>query len=187
MQTQQLDGLYKEFAETVTGSSKFPRGENKIFFCFNGISYIGGTPVGIMLIDSWTNDISINKQEHIFDKGHRMSKLWTITLKLDENKWTKLLEYGNKYELTFDAILMNERDNIRDVPFRKIFKHQITLDKDHVYNVDISHEEILGQNKIEFKRAGIKVIKKRRNGIIVIKVALLENGFYERYHYDVVQ
>ena len=43
-------------------------------------------------------------------------------------------------------------------------------------------------DKIEFKKGGIKVIKtKNGSGNVVVKIALLENGFYERYHYTVIE
>jgi hypothetical protein len=187
MQRKELSGLFKEFATGLYGDELRER-HNKIYFCFNGISYIGGSPIGIMLIDSWTNDININKTEHNFAQGHKMSKLWTITLKFSEDKWEKLLEYGNKYEMSFDVIVMNERDCIRDVPFREIFRHQITLNKSNIYDIDLSNSDMLGWSKIEFKKGGIKVIKtKNDSGNVVVKIALLENGFYERYHYTVIE
>ena len=36
-------------------------------------------------------------------------------------------------KIYFDVIIMNDRDCIRNVPFRKIFRHQITLNKKEIF------------------------------------------------------
>ena len=43
-----------------------------------------------------------------------------------------------------------------------------------------------GYNAINFQKAGIKVINASANGDVIVRVALLEAGFYQKYHYVVL-
>ena len=140
-----------------------------------------GVPSKILLLGAAKSNIKIEKGRHIFARGTRKSALWTITLNYTPKQWSHLLEYGNKYELGFDIMFQNSTTYMSS-NLISMFRTQLTQDMSH--ELTICHDNMCGYNKINFKRGGIKVIKKEDN--VIVKVALLENGFFEMVNYGIV-
>lgn len=139
-----------------------------------------GVPSNSLLVEAATSSIKIEKGSHIFARGTRKSALWTITLNYTPKQWGYLLEYGNKYELGFDIMFRNSTTCVSS-NLISMFRTQLTQDMSR--ELTICHESMRGYNKINFKRGGIKVIKKEDN--VIVKVALLENGFFEMVNKEI--
>ena len=178
-----LEGEKANFAELFTSAYELDKnGYDTAHISFNAHNTSLGFPVKVMLLEAATSDISITKGSHVFAHNTRKSPLWTITLKYSPKQYDKLVEYGNKYELSFDIMFRNSRRAPDRPNYISMFRTQITQNSS--YELQLCNENMCGYNKINFKRGGIKVIKKEDK--VIVKVALLENGFFEMYHYVVV-
>ena len=172
-----------EFGKLFTTAYNLERkGYDSAHIAFNAHDTSLGIPMKIMLFEATTSDINITKGQHIFGHGTRRSSLWTITLKYSPKQFDKLVEYGNKYELSLDIMFRNSRDAPERPNYISILKTQITQNISH--ELKLCNENMCGYSKINFKKGGIKVIKKEEK--VIVKIALLENGFYEIYNYTVV-
>ena len=178
-----LEGDKGEFSKLFTSAYNLGTREyDSAHIAFNAHDTSMGFPMKIMLLEASTSDITVSKGSHEFAKGTRRSPLWTITLKYTPTQYDKLVEYGNKYELSFDIMFRNSSAAPDRPNYISIFKTQITQNTSH--ELKLCNENLCGYSKINFKRGGIKVIKKEER--VIVKVALLENGFFEIYNYTVV-
>ena len=185
IRTKTLEGTFSEFGKMFEHDGKE---HDRIHIGFNAVSYKLGFMSRILVLNSATNNFDIIKGRKTWAHGHKISNLWTIKLKYSKEQWENLVKYSKTNELSFDILLRNwngNNDGIGDCT--SVFRKFLNLDfdgKSKIYNID--QGDMCGYNAINFQKAGIKVINASANGDVIVRVALLEAGFYQKYHYVVL-
>ena len=178
--TQETRKLTKNISDEV---SKF----DKVHFGFNGAPQpgrgYGRGYIGRVMLppNKQTNDQNVKVKMKDFANGHKTSKLWTIVLKYSIEHWNNLMMWTRSKEVTFDAMLYASRGG--HFIHRPFFHCFMTRDESCEYQ--LTQDNFTGIAKIYFKKGGIKIVKKEDKVVVVVK--LLEAGFYQRYHYVVIE
>ena len=153
---------------------------DKVHFGFNGASPEWGNGRIRLHPDKQTNDQNVKVEMKDFANGHKTSKLWTIVLKYPNDHWDNLMTWTKTNAVTFDAMLYASRGGY--FLHRPFFHCFITRNESCEYKM--TSDNFTGIAKLYFKKGGIKVVKKEDKVVLIVK--LLEAGFYQRYHYVVI-
>ena len=153
---------------------------NQVHFGFNGAPPEGFSGRIMLRPDKHTNNQKVKSELKKFAHGHRARRLWTIVLKYPIDHWDNLMTWAKTNELVFDAMLYSSRTG-RHI-HRSFFHSFMTRDESCKY--ELRRDCFKGDARLYFKEGGIKVVKKESEVVVVVK--LLESGFYECYHYVVV-
>ena len=153
---------------------------DKIHLGFNGAPPPGAAGRVLLNPHSHTNDQKVKIEMLKFANGHRESRLWTVVLKYPISNWDRLMTWAKTHELVFDAMLYGNSG--RNTLYKSFFHCFMTRDESCEY--ELTSDNFAGISKWQFKKGGVKIVKKDEEVVVVIK--LLEAGFYELYHYVIV-
>ena len=93
--------------------------------------------------------------------------LWTIVLRYTYDHWSNFMEYAGTHEMILDLMLNHSATGHRHN--EALFKCWMTQDRSWEYAIDT--KDFYTHSGITIKKAGIKVVKKEEEVIVVIKIA----------------
>ena len=151
------------------------------YFMLCSRSSIGGLQARILLFDALRSEFQKVVMKMTWDvPGQIARRQWTLILSFTEDNWAKMVATTQRREVVFECLFKNCG---RDPKFAPIFNFPSLSDKIQEYV--IRSEDFIHDNRIQFRRGGIK-INIKEDGRRVMLVRLEERGFYQTCNYTVV-